>query len=61
MTDEPEKKGVGLKVFGVCLFFIGGLNTMLCWRGGMQLYAFHPTLMAIGIAFFIAGTIRGAG
>ncbi len=60
VEEEGEKKGVGLKVFGVCLFITGSLSTMLCWRGGLPVSPFHPIAMAVGIAFIIAGTIRGS-
>jgi hypothetical protein len=57
--EIKEKKGVPLKVFGVCLFLIGSLTTMLHWRGGMPVSAFNPIIMVVGVAFFIIGTIRG--
>jgi len=60
MEEEiEEKKGIALKVFGVSLFIIGSLNTMLCWRGGISTNTFGPIVMLAGIALFIAGTIRG--
>jgi len=61
MEEEiKEKKGIALKVFGVSLFLIGSLNTMLCWRGGIATNTFGPSVMFVGIALFIVGTIRGA-
>ncbi|MBE9503385.1 MAG: hypothetical protein IME96_04350 [Proteobacteria bacterium] len=54
-----EKKGVALKVFGVSLFIVGSLNAVLFWRGGMPLDVFNPSVMALGITFFIIGTLRG--
>ena len=57
--EVKEKKGVPLKVFGVSLFFIGALTTMLNWRGGMPVNAFPPMIMVVGVAFFIIGTILG--
>ena len=59
VEEEREKKGVGLKVFGVCLVILGSLNTALCWRGGLPVYSFHPPLIVVGIVFFIIGNIRG--
>ena len=60
MEEEiKEKKGIATKVFGVSLFLIGSLNTMLCWRGGISANAFGPSVMVVGIALFMIGTVRG--
>lgn len=60
MEEEiQEKKGIAIKVFGVSLFLIGSLNTMLCWRGGLSANTFGPIVMIVGIALFIIGTVRG--
>ena len=61
MEEEiQEKKGIAIKVFGISLFLIGALNTMLCWRGGIAANTFGPSVMLAGIILFIIGTIRGA-
>lgn len=57
--ELEEKKGIGIKVFGVSLFLIGSLNTMLFWRGGLSDNIFGPSIILAGIALFIIGTIRG--
>lgn len=60
MVESAEaKKGVKTKIFGVVLIFLGSLNCLLMWRGGLQLSTFPPILLVSGIALFAVGTIRG--
>ncbi len=60
MAEEPPKKGVKTKIFGVMLICLASLDAMLFWRGGLELSGFYISIFAAGVAFFIIGTIRGS-
>ncbi|MFQ6024627.1 MAG: hypothetical protein ACE5NW_18080 [Acidiferrobacterales bacterium] len=36
MDNHQTKKGVKTKLFGVILIFLGVLDSMLPWRGGLE-------------------------
>lgn len=60
MEEEvKEKKGVGLKAFGMSLILLASLNLLFCWRGGFPVGVFYPAIMAVGIALFVFGVVRG--
>jgi len=60
MEDQiKEKKGVGLKVFGMSLVLLSSLNLMLSWRGGFSIDLFYPMILAVGVALFVVGTLKG--
>ncbi|MEK6725035.1 MAG: hypothetical protein AABY54_00570 [Deltaproteobacteria bacterium] len=60
MEEEiKEKKGVGLKAFGMSLILLSSLNLMLSWRGGFPIDLFYPTILVVGIALFVVGTLKG--
>lgn len=57
MEEGKQKKGVGLKVFGISLVILASLNMMLSWRGGFPMGAFHPVVLIAGISFFFLGIL----
>ena len=58
MPREATKKGVGLKLFGVILIFLGALDAMLSWRGGFAASDSFVLLFAAGIFLYAIGAIR---
>lgn len=60
MEEEiKEKKGVGFKVFGIMLVLLSCLNLMFSWRGGFPIDLFYPTILVVGVALFVVGTLKG--
>ena len=60
MEDFEARKGVKTKLFGVVLVFLGTLDGMLSWRGGIEVSNFYLFLFAAGVFLFVIGTIRQA-
>ena len=59
ITEDPSvPKGVILKIFGVVLVFLGSLDLMLFWRGGVPIDFFHVFLLIIGAFFYAFGSFR---
>lgn len=58
MRDEQPRRGAVLKLFGVTLVFLGVLDSMLSWRGGMAVSDFYVVLIASGIFLLAIGAIR---
>lgn len=52
---EKSKKGVIPRLFGVVLFSLGILNTMLTLKGGIEPDWFNYVLMGLGSAFLAVG------
>jgi hypothetical protein len=59
-TSGPpdNNRGAILRLFGVILIILGTLNTMLSWRGGLEIVPFHAMLMAAGVLLCMIGAIR---
>ncbi len=60
MQNEIEKKGTKTKLFGVGLIFLGALDSMLFWRGGLVVNDFYLLLFVLGCVIYIFGAIRGS-
>lgn len=60
MDEVPVKKGVKTKLFGVLLIILGGLDSMLSWRGGFAPSSMYVFLLVAGVALYGFGSIRGA-
>lgn len=60
MQDVIEKKGAKTKLFGVGLIFLGALDSMLFWRGGLMVNDFYLMLFVLGCVIYIIGAIRGS-
>ena len=58
-SDEKPVRGVKTRLFGVVLVFVGALDSMLSWRGGLAVSDFYLVLMAAGFFLLIVGAIRG--
>lgn len=58
MQDEIPKKGVKTKLFGVALIFLGAMDSMLFWRGGLMVNDFYLLLFVLGCVIYIIGAIR---
>ncbi len=56
--DTPEKKGVITKLFGVILIFVGSLDLMLFWRGGLATGSLYFAFIAAGAFLYVVGSIR---
>ena len=59
----PEKntltnRGSIIKLFGVILIFIGTLDLMLFWRGGMPINTFYLVLIATGFLLYVVGMLK---
>jgi hypothetical protein len=58
MNETLSPAGVIFRLFGVVLIFVGGLDSMLSWRGGAVQDNFYLILIAAGIFLFVIGAIR---
>lgn len=58
--DEPPRKGAKTKLFGVILIFLGALDSMLSWRGGLVVNDFYLLLFATGCLLYVVGAIRAS-
>jgi hypothetical protein len=56
--DETPRKGAKTRLFGVVLIFLGALNSMLSWRGGLFVSDFYLLLFAAGSFLYVIGAIR---
>lgn len=59
MSDGFQPKGVKTRLLGAGMLFVGGLNSMLAWRGGFDGGLFAAALMATGLALLFVGAVRG--
>lgn len=60
MTEPRPRKGVKTKLMGVVLVFLGLMDSMLSWRGGVELSDFYLLLIAAGLGLYLVGSIRDA-
>ncbi|MDH3973676.1 MAG: hypothetical protein OEV42_05300 [Deltaproteobacteria bacterium] len=58
MEDVELKKGVKTRILGAVLTFLGSLNLLLSWRGGLHLIETSTLFLFSGIILFIVGSIR---
>jgi hypothetical protein len=58
MQNEGLTKGFIIKLFGVVLVFLGALDSMLTWRGGLAPSDFHFWLIAAGLLLYGIGAVR---
>lgn len=61
IQDEIPKKGVKTKLFGVGLIFLGAMDSMLFWRGGLVVNDFYLFLFVLGCVVYIIGAVRSRG
>ena len=45
-------------LFGVVLVFLGVLDSLLSWRGGMTPSGFYLLLVAAGLSLYFIGAVR---
>ncbi|MBT3334644.1 MAG: hypothetical protein HOK21_18780 [Rhodospirillaceae bacterium] len=55
--NNPNNSGAVIRLFGVILIILGGLNTMLSWRGGFEVAPFQMGLFATGLLLCLIGGI----
>jgi hypothetical protein len=60
MDENEPRKGVITKLFGVVLVFVGALDSLLSWRGGLVVNDFYLALIGLGVFLFAIGAIRQA-
>jgi hypothetical protein len=53
-----SSRGAVIRIFGVILIILGGLDIMLSWRGGFEILSFHAMLMVSGLVLYAIGAIR---
>ncbi len=59
IENEVPKKGIKTKIIGVIMMLLGGLNSMLLWKGGLPLRHSFLLIFAVGLLLYVIGTIRG--
>ena len=59
-TDDADdnSRGAIIRLFGVIFIILGTLNTMLAWRGGIEVMSFHTALLVSGVLLCMIGAIR---
>lgn len=55
--SPANNSGAIVRLFGVILIMLGALNSMLAWRGGLELFSFHAALLLAGLLFCLVGAI----
>ncbi|MBI5328679.1 MAG: hypothetical protein HZB80_10400 [Deltaproteobacteria bacterium] len=58
MEDKDNirpKRAVGLRVFGIILFFLGVINIMFSFKAGIEVQGFYIFLIAAGAVLFATG------
>jgi hypothetical protein len=50
--------GALAKLFGVVVIFVGALDSLLAWRGGLPFDGFHGLLAGVGVVIYLFGAIR---
>ncbi len=58
MNQGRGRKGAIVKLFGVVLIFLGGLDSMLSWRGGFPANDFFLLLIVSGLVLYGVGSVR---
>lgn len=58
IENEIPRKGVKTKLMGVGLIFLGAMDSMLFWRGGLVVNDFYLLLFVLGCVIYIIGAIR---
>jgi len=61
MNQARPERGAILRLFGVVLLFLGGLDFMLSWRAGLAVDSFYVFLFGAGALFYALGAIRREG
>lgn len=57
-ADKHSNRGVITRLFGVILIVLGGLNSMLAWRGGFAVSDAYVLLLASGVFVYFIGALR---
>ncbi|MDP6344664.1 MAG: hypothetical protein QF578_21400 [Alphaproteobacteria bacterium] len=57
-AETKPRRGVKTRLFGVVLIFLGGMDSMLSWRGGGEPSEFYIFLLGGGAFFYALGLIR---
>ncbi len=60
MEANNRSRGMLPRLFGVILIFLGMLNSLLSWRGGLVVNDFYLLLIATGLFLFAMGVIHRA-
>ncbi len=58
MEGGVSNKGTILRLMGVVLIILGGLDGMLSWRVGVALSNVYIYLILAGVLLFIVGVLR---
>jgi hypothetical protein len=58
MESDRPAKGYIIRLFGVVLIFLGGLDSMLSWRGGFAANDFYLLLIVSGLVLYGVGSVR---
>ena len=63
LSSDSQERGAGgaiVRLIGVVFIILGGLNTMLSWRGGFDVLSLPVFLIGTGLIFYaIGGNWRG--
>lgn len=53
-----RRRGVKTKILGVCLLFLGLMDSLLSWRGGFEVSNLYVVLVALGLVLIVVGNVR---
>lgn len=56
--ESTPHKGVIFKILGAILMFLGTLNLMLLWRGGVEIGWSFGGFFLVGLALVLIGMVR---
>ncbi|MDP6708360.1 MAG: hypothetical protein QF893_18610 [Alphaproteobacteria bacterium] len=57
-TPMGRRRGVKTKILGVCLLFLGLMDSLLSWRGGFEVSNLYVVLVVLGLVLIVVGNIR---
>ncbi len=60
-AGKRPRRGVKTKILGVCLVFLGLMDSMLSWRGGFEVTGLYVAFILAGLALIAVGAIRQRG
>ncbi|MBI3397699.1 MAG: hypothetical protein HY026_00415 [Deltaproteobacteria bacterium] len=60
-NNISPKRGIGLRIFGSVLFFLGTLNIMFSMKAGLETQNFYIFLIVAGVIIFVIGSLRNMG
>ena len=53
-----RRRGVMTKILGVCMLFLGFMDSLLSWRGGFEVSELYVFFIVVGLVLIAVGSVR---